>query len=117
MNKIKVSIIVPVYNVSSDSSSKICDEYLKKDERIVVIHKKNEGVSVARNVGINTAKGKYILFCDSDDYVEKDWCETLYKLQIDNIFIPKNCKVNNIESTNLKCKISDHKPIIVEVTI
>lgn len=95
MNEI-VSIIVPVYNVekyidiciqsilkqtykelqilliddgSLDMSGKICDEYAKKDPRINIVHKENEGVSVARNVGIEQAIGKYICFVDSDDYV------------------------------------------------
>ena len=95
----KISIVVPVYNAettlkscidsvvnqsydewelwlindgSRDSSGEICDEYCRSDARIQVIHKQNEGVSVARNTGIEKAQGEYILFLDSDDYLEKD---------------------------------------------
>lgn len=95
MNNPYFSIIVPIYNVenylsqciksilrqtyknfeiilvddgSKDSSGKLCDQFVEKDERIRVIHKKNGGASSARNVGIKKATGKYIIFVDSDDY-------------------------------------------------
>ena len=103
----KVSVIVPVYNVekylkqcldsivdqtledleivlvddgSVDSSGTICDEYAKKDSRIEVIHKANGGLSDARNVGISKAKGRYIGFVDSDDYIKEDMYEILLNL-------------------------------------
>lgn len=103
---IEISIIVPVYNTekyiircinsvlkqtfrnweliliddgSIDSSGKICDFFQKKDNRIKVIHKKNEGVSIARNLGITLSKGNYITFIDSDDWVELDYLELMYK--------------------------------------
>lgn len=92
---IKYSIIVPVYQTknylaeciesvlsqtyphfeiiliddgSTDGSSELCDYYSKKDNRIVAIHKKNEGQGVARNIGVSIAKGEYIIFLDSDDW-------------------------------------------------
>ena len=95
----KVSIIVPVYNVekylkrciqsilsqtfndlelilindgSSDKSGKICDKYSKKDNRIKVIHKENGGVSTARNLGLDNARGDYVMFVDSDDWLQKE---------------------------------------------
>lgn len=104
---IDISIIVPVYNVekyiekcilsiinqtfnnfelilindgSKDKSGEICDYYKKKDNRITVIHKSNTGVSNSRNEGLKIAKGKYIMFIDPDDYVEKDICLYLYNL-------------------------------------
>ena len=57
---------------STDTSGKICDAYTLKDERIKVVHKKNEGVSVARNVGISIATGKYLAFVDSDDRITEN---------------------------------------------
>ena len=102
----KVSVIIPVYNIekilpqclksvinqshknleiilvddgSTDSSGKICDEYQKKDNRIMVIHKKNEGVSNARNDALDIATGVYIYFIDSDDYIESTCIEKLVK--------------------------------------
>lgn len=65
---------------SPDNSGKICDEYAAKDSRIKVIHKENGGLSDARNVAIDAAKGEYITFVDSDDYVSTDYIETLYNL-------------------------------------
>ena len=106
MNETLISIIVPVYNIeeylprciesvlkqtytnfelilvddgSKDKSGEICDEYQKKDSRIRVIHKKNGGSSSARNEGIKIAKGKYLGFVDSDDYIEKDMYERMVR--------------------------------------
>lgn len=102
---IKVSIIVPVYNVehylkkciesiinqslsdieiiliddgSTDSSGEICDSYQKIDRRIKVIHKNNEGLGLTRNSGLDIAQGEYIGFVDSDDYIDKDMYLNLY---------------------------------------
>ena len=105
MNKPKVSVIVPVYNSedyvgntiesiisqtlheieiilvddgSTDNSGKICDDYAKKDERILVVHKPNGGLADARNAGMKVATGKYMMFIDADDLFEKDSCEHMY---------------------------------------
>ena len=67
--------IILVDDGSPDNCGKICDEYAEKDSRIKVIHKKNEGLSVARNVGIDIANGAYLMFVDSDDWVEPTFCE------------------------------------------
>lgn len=64
---------------SPDKSGEICDEYAAKDERVKVIHKENEGVSVARNCGIDKAQGKYISFVDADDEVAPTYMDTLNK--------------------------------------
>ncbi len=100
----KLSVVIPVYNVekylgqciesilkqsfrdlelilvddgSRDGSGDICDSYARIDPRVRVIHKVNGGVSAARNTGIDVAIGKYVMFCDSDDYAEPDWCKEL----------------------------------------
>lgn len=70
--------IILVDDGSTDQSGKICDENAKIDNRIIVIHKENGGLSDARNAGIDIATGKYIAFIDSDDYVETDYIERLY---------------------------------------
>lgn len=97
-----VSVIVPVYNTadylrecldsllaqtltnieiicvndgSTDSSREILDEYQAKDARVLVVDQENQGVSVARNAGVERASGKYVCFVDSDDYVTRDFCE------------------------------------------
>ena len=64
---------------SEDSSGAICDEYAKKDKRIEVIHKENQGISLERNFGISIAKGSYIGFIDTDDYAEPTMIEKLVK--------------------------------------
>jgi len=102
----KISVIVPVYNVekylvrclnsivnqtyknleilvvndgSTDNSGEIADDYAKKDSRIKVIHKVNEGLSSARNVGLRNFTGKYVGFVDSDDWIESNMYEVLHK--------------------------------------
>lgn len=106
-----ISIIVPVYNVeqylpkcvdsllaqtyeniqiilvddgSTDASGKICDEYQAKSEKIMVLHTENQGVSAARNAGLEAAKGAYIGFIDGDDWVEPEMFECLYHLITEN---------------------------------
>lgn len=101
-----ISIIVPVYKVekylsrcitsileqtfsdfeliliddgSPDKSGDLCEEFAKKDARIRVIHQKNQGVSAARQRGLDNATGDYVIHADPDDWVEPDWLEELYK--------------------------------------
>ena len=102
----KISIIVPVYNVekylkkcidsivnqtyknleiilvddgATDRSGEICDELAKLDNRIKVYHKKNGGLSDARNYGVERATGSYVGFVDSDDYIDAEMYEKLYE--------------------------------------
>ena len=102
---INFSIIVPIYNVekylpkcldsligqtysnieiicindgSTDNSLEVLENYEKKDNRIKIINQKNQGVSVARNVGIKSATGNYILFVDADDWINLKTCEIIY---------------------------------------
>ncbi|MCH4240596.1 MAG: glycosyltransferase [Prevotella sp.] len=72
--------IILVDDGSPDRCGKMCDEYAAKDNRIKVIHKQNGGLSDARNIAIDIAKGEYITFVDSDDYVKPNYVETLYNL-------------------------------------
>lgn len=71
--------IILVDDGSPDDCPHICDEWKKKDSRIEVIHKANGGLSDARNAGIEVAKGDYIGFVDSDDYIEKEMYQQLYE--------------------------------------
>lgn len=108
---IKVSVIVPIYNVkkylrkcldsileqtftdleiicvddgSTDGSGELLDEYVRRDERIRVIHKENTGYGHSMNVGLNAAKGEYIGIVESDDSIVPDFFETLYNAAKDN---------------------------------
>ena len=105
MMSVTITMIIPVYNTaayldkclssisaqsfsdfeliivddgSTDDSPKICDDWAKKDSRFTVIHQKNAGQSAARNAGIDAAKGDYLAFADSDDYVEPEYLQRLY---------------------------------------
>lgn len=71
--------IILVDDGSPDKCPQICDDYANKDKRIKVIHKKNGGMSDARNVAMKIATGKYIGFIDSDDYIKSDMYEVLYE--------------------------------------
>ena len=106
-----ISVIVPVYNVeqylekcldsllvqtyknievimvddgSKDSSGKICDEYAKQNKTFHVIHKENAGLGMARNTGLEYMNGEYVMFLDSDDYLENDCIENLYMNLLEN---------------------------------
>jgi glycosyltransferase involved in cell wall biosynthesis len=68
---------------SPDNCGAICDEYAAKDNRVRVFHKKNGGVSSARNLGLDNAVGDYIAFCDADDYVSEDWLKNFADAVID----------------------------------
>ncbi len=72
--------IIVVNDGSPDSSEKIVKRLQKEDERIKIISQKNSGVSIARNTGLDIAKGEYVTFVDSDDYVTKDYVEYLFHL-------------------------------------
>lgn len=69
--------IILVDDGSSDNSGKIADKYAKKDSRITIIRKQNEGVSKTKNLGIKIATGKFITFIDADDYIRDDFVENL----------------------------------------
>ena len=143
MKKELISVIVPVYNVeeilpyslqsiinqkfdnleiivindgSTDGSQKICDEYAKKDRRIKVINQKNQGLSVARNVGIEEAKGEYIGFIDSDDIISNEFFEYLYTLIIDTKSDIAECGFSKIQEKDAiegKYEFDDNEKYII----
>ena len=130
----KISVIVPVFRVekyinrcinsiirqeyqnieiilvddgSFDNSGKICDEYAKKDERIVVVHQKNRGLSAARNCGIDISKGEYICFIDSDDWISSDYVSTLFGLIVNNDADMAVCSYIRTEKEDALCNVPE----------
>ena len=77
---------------STDGSGVICDEYAQMDSRVRVFHKENGGVSSARNVGLDNAKGIHVMFVDSDDVVSNDFVGTLYSKTYENKCLLGVCK-------------------------
>lgn len=76
--------IILVDDGGDDKCPEMCDHYAEADKRIKVIHKKNGGLSDARNAGLGIATGDYIIFVDSDDYIESDTCQKLLSFTIEN---------------------------------
>lgn len=134
-----VSVIVPVYNCkeylpkciesilnqtypqiqlilvddgSSDGSGEICDTFAAKDRRIQVIHQKNQGVSAARNAGLDAAAGEYLLFVDSDDQIAADTIETSL-----NGFVDDTIDVVVFGVTKIRERESSQQPLPMEVGI
>lgn len=70
--------LILVDDGSPDNCPQICDNYAAKDSRIRVVHQHNSGPASARNTGLDLARGKYILFCDSDDYVSKTYIQNFF---------------------------------------
>lgn len=134
MNQVKVSIIIPIYNVKEyleeclvsalkqtlkeieiicvndgtpDNSMDIVNKYAKEDERIIIVEKENGGLSSARNAGLDVAKGEYVYFLDSDDYILENTLEVLYEEasrdNLDNIYFDAE---SFFESEDLKEEMS-----------
>ena len=135
----KISIIVPVYNLenyiektieqlisqtyknleiilvddgSTDKSLELCNTFAKRDNRILVVHQQNQGVSVARNTGIKHATGEYIGFFDGDDDIESDIFEFLYNNLVKNNADISICGVTIVNPDNSVNNISTGKQII-----
>lgn len=132
-----ISVIVPIYNTeqylhqcidsiinqtyenleiiliddgATDDSGKICDEYAKKDNRITVIHQKNYGLVKSRKIGASIAKGKYISFVDSDDWLELEMYENLIKIILDSNADFIDFVYSKIDkNTNNPCKIPPNR--------
>lgn len=143
MNK-RISVIIPVYKVESylskciesvieqtyknleiiliddgspDQCPQICDQYAKKDNRIVVIHQQNKGLSGARNTGLMRATGEYIAFLDSDDFIEEEMYEVMYQkaLEKDSDIVECNLKhdYKNTEDTEIVEKIYEPRKLLM----
>jgi glycosyltransferase involved in cell wall biosynthesis len=143
MSKNLISVVVPIYQVedflvkciesirnqtyknleiilvndgSTDKCGEICEDYALKDNRIKVIHKENGGLSDARNAGLKVAKGDYVAFVDSDDYIEKNSYEVLIKEAIENNLdiVAANALLikNNVESSPLMKKKSFNNEVM-----
>lgn len=136
-----ISIIIPVYNVesylrdclnsimrqhfkdfevlliddgSSDNSGKICDDYAENDERIRVYHKNNGGVSSARNLGLTEAKGDWICFVDSDDWIEPNTLSSIFPIEDNNIdFVQFGFKqINSLGTIIQQSSVPNHRSIM-----
>ena len=130
MNPIAISVVIPVFNTecylstcldsvlnqtlenieviciddgSTDNSLEILKKYQKKDNRVKIISKDNEGQGVARNIGISEAIGEYIAFVDSDDFIKKTMLEKLYN----------SCKNNNLDL--VMCKVASFYELSNEI--
>lgn len=145
-----VSVIIPVYNSekyleaaldsvkaqtyknievlliddgSTDDSSEICDRYAENDSRFFVIHQKNAGPSVARNRGIEEAKGEYITFMDSDDILHQDFVKKLMELHekydcdiaLTKSFPFRTEKIDTEQRTEESLLFMDHKQLSIQL--
>lgn len=146
-NNCKVSVIVPVYNAerylhkciesiqnqtlkeieiilvndgSTDNSLSICLDYAKKDKRVVIIDKINNGVSSARNAGIEIAKGEYISFIDADDWIEPEMYEAMYnqiKSDQSNVCICNYVEERNGSTKLVSLNLPTNKDVLVKPEI
>lgn len=135
INKVKLSIIIPVYNAekylsrciesilnqtykeieilliddgSTDGSHEICDMYAQKYDNVLVIHKTNGGVSSARNMGLDNARGEYVAFIDADDYVSDNLYQDLInKIKVSDAEIAV-CSVYRVDSNGNKVLITQN---------
>ena len=140
--EVKISIIIPAYNVkpyvtkcvesvinqsytnleiiliddgSTDGTSRICDELAQRDNRIIVIHQQNKGLSEARNAGLNVATGEWIAFLDSDDWIECEMYEHLLKMALEYGADISSCSSRNVYGNEKSVEqIADEKISVFE---
>lgn len=115
--------VILVEDGSPDTCGEICEEYGKKDNRVKVIHKENEGVSKARNTGLSFVTGEYIQFVDSDDYLESNMVEmlveTMEQQQVDLVicgFYEENRNFNRISTLEEDKGKYNKKEILEHIT-
>ena len=141
-NNSLVSVVVPVYNIkdyiekclksivsqsydnleivvvddgSTDGSGKLCDEFAKKDKRVRVFHKKNGGLSDARNFGIKKSQGEIVALVDGDDYVDADYIKAMYEVMVKDDSDMVVCGFdNNIPSSFVVSGEDATKKLLVE---
>lgn len=140
----KISVIVPIYNVqeylvrcvksiqnqtfgdieiilvddgATDLSGYLCDVMARYDQRIKVIHKKNGGLSDARNVGIDAAKAEFLFFVDSDDWIDKDTLEILYKMAVKESADIVECSFRNVFKDYTEDETANTGEIIISDSI
>ena len=138
-----LSVIVPVYNTkehlprcldsilsqgfsdfelllvddgSTDGSGAICDDYSAKDSRVRVFHKKNGGVSTARNVGLENADGQWLTFIDSDDWIEEDYFQVPFDSEVDLLYQNRIFSDGKLDGnlSEQEAKDSDFLPFLVK---
>lgn len=140
MNEKKISVIVPIFNGekylrrciesilkqtyknielilindgSEDKSLAICEEYKKNDKRIIIINKENEGVSIARNIGIEKATGELISFVDADDYLEITFLQELFDMMKKYNTEYITCGYNRVYDNHIEQVNNDLKEILM----
>ena len=131
-----ISVIIPVYNIkgflrrcihsvinqsytnleiilvddgSTDGSEKICDSFSRKDLRIRVIHKKNGGLSSARNAAINVSNGAYLFFLDGDDFIDRNCLQNLYENECMQLLLLYETKSKKIWDTIYKNNFDERR--------
>lgn len=141
MQRPLISVIVPVYNVeeflnrcvdsiirqtyqeleiilvddgSTDNSGALCDEYVQKDSRIVVIHKENGGLSDARNAAIEIMKGEFVAYVDSDDYLADDYIAYMYNLLISENADISACAIKTVCDYTEQLGVINEKIVIYD---
>lgn len=111
---------------SPDNSVAICDEYVAKDSRVRVLHKENGGVSSARNLGLDNARGEYVTFCDADDYVDTEWLAVYsdaiamgVDFAIQGIYYIKNSGEIEVKRliSNIGTTIEDKRSLIINLML
>lgn len=105
--------IIIVNDGSVDRSLELCNKYKEYDDRVKIISQKNKGPNVARTTGINMAKGKYIGFVDSDDYIEKNMYEYLYNLILKNKADISICGHNIIKDNSVVDIVNCAKDVLI----
>lgn len=106
--------IVLVDDGSTDGCAHLCDEYAEKDIRIRVIHQQNQGASIARQNGLRNAKGEYVTFIDSDDWVANDYVSKLYNFIVEHHVTISACGVQRVkENENINFQRTEYQSFLL----